>query len=76
MNINILGYEIDLEILILIGIIYLIMIVHTLISVTKVEGVNEIIKEGFEAITNMNSSNSTINSSINSNEKTNKKSSN
>jgi hypothetical protein len=59
MNINILGYEIDLEILILIGIIYLIMIVHTLISVTKVEGVNEIIKEGFEAITNMNSNDKT-----------------
>jgi len=54
MNINILGYEIDLEILILIGIIYLIMIVHTLISVTSVEGVNEIIKEGFEALTNPN----------------------
>jgi len=51
MNIDILGYNIDLEILILIGIIYLIMVVHTLISVTKVEGVNEIIKEGFEALT-------------------------
>ena len=51
MNIDILGYNIDLEILILIGIIYLIMVVHTLISVTQVEGVNEIIKEGFEALT-------------------------
>ncbi len=55
MNINILGYNIDLEILILIGIIYLIMVVHTLISVTKVEGVNEIIKEGFEALTQSDS---------------------
>jgi hypothetical protein len=50
MTIDILGYKIDLEILILIGIIYLIMVVHTLFSVTKVEGVNEFIKEGFEAI--------------------------
>jgi len=74
MNINILGYEIDLEILILIGIIYLIMVVHTLISVTKVEGVNEIIKEGFEAITNMNSSSNSSNKSTNLDTQTNKKS--
>lgn len=58
MNINILGYNIDLEILILIGIIYLIMIVHTLISVTEVEGVNDIIKEGFEALTQSSSQSS------------------
>jgi hypothetical protein len=50
MTIDILGYKIDLEILILMGIIYLIMVAHTLFSVTKVEGVNEFIKEGFEAI--------------------------
>jgi hypothetical protein len=50
MTIDILGYKIDLEILILMGVIYLIMVVHTLFSVTKVEGVNEFIKEGFEAI--------------------------
>jgi len=50
MTVDILGYKIDLEILILMGIIYLIMVAHTLFSVTKVEGVNEFIKEGFEAI--------------------------
>ena len=50
MTIDILGYKVDLEILILIGIIYLIMVSHTLFSVTKVEGVNEFIKEGFEAV--------------------------
>jgi hypothetical protein len=50
MTIDILGYKINLEILILIGIICLIMVTHTLFSVTKVEGVNEFIKEGFEAI--------------------------
>ena len=65
MNINILGYEIDLEILILIGIIYLIMIVHTLISVTKVEGVNEIIKEGFEAFMEPTSSSKKSNTKTN-----------
>jgi hypothetical protein len=52
MNVDIVGYKVDLEILILIGIIYLIMVTHTLFSVTRVEGVNEFIKEGFEAITN------------------------
>jgi hypothetical protein len=51
MTIDILGYKIDLEILILIGIIYLIMVAHTLFSVTKVEGVNEFILEGFQAVT-------------------------
>lgn len=51
MTIDIFGYKIHLEILILIGIIYLIMVTHTLFSVTKVEGVNEFIREGFEAIT-------------------------
>lgn len=51
MTIDILGYKIDLEILILIGVIYLIMVAHTLFGVTKVEGFNEFVKEGFEAIT-------------------------
>jgi hypothetical protein len=50
MTVDIFGYDIDLEILILIGVIYLIMITHTLISVAKVDGVNEFIKEGFEAL--------------------------
>ena len=50
MTIDILGYKVDLEILILIGIIYLIMATHTLFSVTKVEGFSELIKEGFEAV--------------------------
>jgi hypothetical protein len=50
MTIDILGFKVDLEILILIGIMYLIMVTHTVFSVTKVEGVNEFIKEGFEAI--------------------------
>ena len=53
MTVDILGYKLDLEILILIGIIYLIMVVHTLCSVTKVEGVNEFIKEGFEVVKNV-----------------------
>ena len=52
MTVDILGYKLDLEILILIGIIYLIMVVHTLCSVTRVEGVEEFVKEGFEAIKN------------------------
>lgn len=52
MNIDILGYKVDLEILILIGIIYLIIVIHTLYSTTKVEGVGEFIQEGFEAIKN------------------------
>jgi len=50
MTIDIFGYKIDLEILILIGIVYLIMVVHTLFSVTNVEGVNAFIREGFQAI--------------------------
>lgn len=52
MNINILGYIIDIKILIMIGIVYLIICVHTLCSTIKVEGMNEFIKEGFEAIMN------------------------
>jgi len=50
MTVEILGYNINLEILILIGIIYLIMAVHTLSSVVRVEGMDEFIKEGFESI--------------------------
>lgn len=51
MTVDILGYDIDLEILILIGVIYLIMVTHTIMSVMKVDGVNEFVKEGFEALT-------------------------
>jgi hypothetical protein len=50
MNVDIFGYKIDLEIIILIGIVYLIMMIHTLFSVIKVEGVEEFIQEGFKAI--------------------------
>jgi hypothetical protein len=50
MTVDILGYSIDLEILILIGVIYLIMVFHILISVSKVEGFNEFIEEGFQAM--------------------------
>lgn len=50
MTLDILGYKVNLEILILIGIIYLIMIVHVLYSTIKVEGVDKFIKEGFQAI--------------------------
>jgi hypothetical protein len=50
MNINILGYEINLEIIILMCLIYLIIVIHTLISVIHVEGVSEFITEGFEAL--------------------------
>jgi hypothetical protein len=50
MTVDIFGYKIDLEILILIGIIYLIMTLHTLSSVVKLEGMDTFIKEGFEAI--------------------------
>ena len=50
MTVEVFGYKIDLEIIILIGIIYLIMTVHTLSSVVNVEGMNEFIQEGFEAI--------------------------
>lgn len=50
MTIEIFGYKIDLEIIILIGIIYLIMTIHTLSSVVRVEGMDEFIQEGFEAI--------------------------
>jgi hypothetical protein len=52
MTVNILGYQIDLEIIILMCLIYLIIIIHTLISVIHVEGVDEFIKEGFEALKN------------------------
>ena len=52
MTIDIFGYKVDLEILILIGIVYLIMVIHTLSSTTKVEGVGEFLQEGFEAIKN------------------------
>ena len=38
MNISILGTSISLEILILIGVIYLIMIIHTVCSCTNMEG--------------------------------------
>jgi len=50
MTVDIFGYKLDLEILILIGIVYLIMVVHILISVTNVKNVNKFIKEGFAAI--------------------------
>jgi hypothetical protein len=50
MNIDILGYKFDLEILILIGVVYLILVVNTVCSVSKFEGVNEFITEGFQAI--------------------------
>jgi hypothetical protein len=50
MTVELFGYKIDLEIIILIGIIYLIMVVHTLFSVVKVEGMDKFIQEGFEAI--------------------------
>ena len=50
MTVNILGYEINLEIIILMCLIYLIIVIHTMISVVHVEGVDEFIKEGFEAL--------------------------
>ncbi len=50
MTIELFGYEIDLEIIILIGIIYLIMVVHTIFSVVNVEGMSEFIQEGFQAV--------------------------
>lgn len=50
MTVELFGYKIDLEIIILIGIIYLIMTVHTLSSVVRVEGMDEFIQEGFQAI--------------------------
>jgi len=50
MTVDIFGYDIDLEILILIGVLYLIMIIHTFISVAQVDGVNDFVKEGFEAL--------------------------
>jgi hypothetical protein len=53
MTVDIFGYDIDLEILILIGIIYLIMMIHTIMSVIEVDGVNKFIKEGFESIPTM-----------------------
>jgi len=52
MTLEIFGYKIDLEILILMGVIYLIMMSHTLYSVVHVEGVNEFIQEGFKAAEN------------------------
>jgi hypothetical protein len=50
MTVDIFGYDIDLEILILIGVMYLIIIIHTFISVAQLNGVNEFVKEGFEAL--------------------------
>ena len=50
MTVDIFGYDIDLEILILIGVMYLIIIIHTFISVAQLKGVNEFVKEGFEAL--------------------------
>ena len=50
MTIELFGYKVDLEIIILIGIIYLIMVVHTLFSVVNVEGMGEFIQEGFQAV--------------------------
>lgn len=52
MTVDIFGYDIDLEILILIGVIYLIMVSHTIMSVINVDGVNKFVKEGFESLLN------------------------
>ena len=57
MTVDIFGYDIDLEILILIGVIYLIMITHTIMSVIKVDGVNKFIKEGFESLPTIGTTN-------------------
>lgn len=51
MTVDIFGYKIDLEILILICVMYLIIVSHTLFSVTKVEGLNDFIQQVFEDIT-------------------------
>lgn len=50
MPLNIFGYKIDLEILIFIAVLYLILLVHTLIGVVRVEGVDQFLKEGFDTL--------------------------
>jgi hypothetical protein len=52
MTIDLFGYKIDLEIIILIAVLYLIIVVHTLSCVTKVEGASEFILESFSTIKN------------------------
>lgn len=50
MTVDLFGYKLEVEILILIAVIYLIMMFHIFLSVTKVNGVEEFVKEGFESL--------------------------
>ena len=55
MKLPIFGYLIDLEIIILICLLYLIVMINLVYSCVKVNGVKEFVMEGFEMIKKQNS---------------------
>ncbi|MFY7728234.1 MAG: hypothetical protein ACOVRN_01820 [Flavobacterium sp.] len=50
MTIELFGYKLEVELLIFIAVLYLIMLIHILFSVIKVDGVGELAKEGYQSL--------------------------